>query len=72
MSKFYGRGSDSESESSSGDDEPIQKAPIITTAYDDLSDEEEESGKRIVRSAKDKRYDEIKGLLRKIRNFRKK
>ena len=34
-------------------------------------DEEEEVGKRIVRSAKEKRYEEMVGLIKKIRNFRK-
>lgn len=37
-----------------------------------LSDEEEEiASKRIVRSAKEKRYEEMYGLVKKIRTFRK-
>ncbi|XP_017794023.1 PREDICTED: eukaryotic translation initiation factor 3 subunit C isoform X2 [Habropoda laboriosa] len=66
MSRFFATGSDSESDSAS-EEEQIQRAP--TTAFT-FSDEEEET-KRVVRSTKEKRYEEIANLIKLIRNYKK-
>ncbi|XP_065365981.1 eukaryotic translation initiation factor 3 subunit C [Calliphora vicina] len=67
MSRFFATGSDSESESN---DEDVQ-APIYskTSAYQ-FSDDEEEV-KRVVRSTKEKRYENISALIKTIRNHKK-
>jgi hypothetical protein len=44
---------------------------IILMENNPLSNEDEESGKRIVRSAKEKRYEEMLGHVKKIKNFKK-
>ncbi|KAE8577635.1 hypothetical protein XENTR_v10022989 [Xenopus tropicalis] len=72
MSRFFATGSDSESESSLSGDEILPKPvggtfgkqPII------LSDDEEDT-KRVVRSAKDKRFEELTNLIKTIRNAMK-
>ncbi|OAD60074.1 Eukaryotic translation initiation factor 3 subunit C [Eufriesea mexicana] len=66
MSRFFATGSDSESDSAS-EEEQVQRAP--TTAFT-FSDEEEET-KRVVRSTKEKRYEEIANLIKLIRNYKK-
>ncbi|KAG7197132.1 hypothetical protein KM043_007219 [Ampulex compressa] len=66
MSRFFATGSDSESDSAP-EIEQVQRAP--TTAFT-FSDEEEET-KRVVRSTKEKRYEEIANLIKLIRNYKK-
>uniref|UniRef100_A0A1L8DS53 Eukaryotic translation initiation factor 3 subunit C n=1 Tax=Nyssomyia neivai TaxID=330878 RepID=A0A1L8DS53_9DIPT len=68
MPRFFATGSsDSESESLS-DDEQIAHKPV--TAQFSFSDDEEEV-KRIVRSTKEKRYEELSNIIKNIRNYRK-
>ncbi|KAL1487629.1 hypothetical protein ABEB36_015718 [Hypothenemus hampei] len=66
MSRFFA-GSDSDSDSSS-EEEVIQRpaGPTIFTFSDD-----EEEVKRVVRSAKQKRYEELNNIIKQIRNFKK-
>ncbi|XP_076653225.1 eukaryotic translation initiation factor 3 subunit C [Halictus rubicundus] len=66
MSRFFATGSDSETESAS-EEEQITRGP---TAAFTFSDEEEET-KRVVRSTKEKRYEEIANLIKLIRNYKK-
>ncbi|XP_057332990.1 eukaryotic translation initiation factor 3 subunit C [Microplitis mediator] len=66
MSKFFTTGTDSESDSSS-EEEQIQRAPATNFTF---SDEEEET-KRVVRSTKEKRYEDIKNCIKLIRNYKK-
>lgn len=68
MSRFFAGGSDSESESSSGDELPIKiQQPIQPQiVYSD-----EEDVKRVVRSAKEKRFEELSNIIKNIRNFKK-
>ncbi|XP_043257448.1 eukaryotic translation initiation factor 3 subunit C isoform X2 [Colletes gigas] len=66
MSRFFATGSDSESDSAS-EEEQIQRAPATAFTF---SDEEEET-KRVVRSTKEKRYEEIANLIKLIRNYKK-
>ncbi|XP_012288654.1 eukaryotic translation initiation factor 3 subunit C [Orussus abietinus] len=66
MSRFFATGTDSESDSSS-EEEQIQRAPAAAFTF---SDEEEET-KRVVRSTKEKRYEEITNLIKLIRNYKK-
>ncbi|XP_019877854.1 eukaryotic translation initiation factor 3 subunit C isoform X2 [Aethina tumida] len=65
MSRFFA-GTESDSDSSS-EEEQIQRpqAPVYT-----FSDDEEEV-KRVVRSAKEKRYEELMNIIKQIRNFKK-
>ncbi|KNC34096.1 hypothetical protein FF38_06471 [Lucilia cuprina] len=67
MSRFFATGSDSESDS---ENEEVQ-APIYskTSAYQ-FSDDEEEV-KRVVRSTKEKRYENLTALIKNIRNHKK-
>lgn len=70
MSRFFATGSDSESESESSEEEQIpQKATAITSAYA-FSDDEEET-KRVVRSTREKRYEEITEIIKQIKNHKK-
>lgn len=67
MSRFFaGGGSDSDSESSS-DSEVVARpaAPQFT-----FSDEEEDV-KRVVRSTKEKRYEDLSNIIKNIRNYKK-
>ncbi|EDS41375.1 eukaryotic translation initiation factor 3 subunit 8 [Culex quinquefasciatus] len=66
MSRFFAGGSESDSDSSS-DSEPIQRqtAPQFT-----FSDEEEDV-KRVVRSTKEKRYEDLSNIIKSIRNYKK-
>lgn len=67
MSRFFATGSDSESDSSSEDEQIVQRpAPATFTFSDD-----EEEVKRVVRSTKDKRYEDITNLIKVIRNHKK-
>ncbi|TRY74190.1 hypothetical protein DNTS_004357 [Danionella cerebrum] len=72
MSRFFATGSDSESEESSSADEITPKAPGTTFNKQALllSDDEEDT-KRVVRSAKDKRFEELTNLIKTIRNAMK-
>uniref|UniRef100_A0AAY4DKL7 Eukaryotic translation initiation factor 3 subunit C n=1 Tax=Denticeps clupeoides TaxID=299321 RepID=A0AAY4DKL7_9TELE len=72
MSRFFATGSDSESEESSSADEITPKATGTTLTKQALllSDEEEDT-KRLVRSAKDKRFEELTNLIKTIRNAMK-
>lgn len=70
MSRFFATGSESESESSSSEEEPLpQKSTAITSAFT-FSDEEEET-KRVVRSAREKRYEELVEIIKQIKNHKK-
>ncbi|CAB0039637.1 unnamed protein product [Trichogramma brassicae] len=66
MSRFFATGSDSESDTSSKE-EQIQRAPAAAFTYSD----DEEDTKRVVRSAKEKRYGEIKNAIKLIGNQKK-
>ncbi|XP_022831512.1 eukaryotic translation initiation factor 3 subunit C [Spodoptera litura] len=66
MSRFFATGTDSESESSS-EDEPVVRAPAPVYTF---SDDEEET-KRVVRSMKEKRYEELEAIIHSLRNHRK-
>lgn len=68
MSRFFGTASDSESESEISEEEVPQRPTAVPTYT--FSDDEEEQ-KRIVRSAKEKRFEELKDLIRQIKNFKK-
>ncbi|XP_053496606.1 eukaryotic translation initiation factor 3 subunit C [Ictalurus furcatus] len=72
MSRFFATGSDSESEESSSADEITPKATGTTFNKQALllSDDEEDT-KRVVRSAKDKRFEELTNLIKTIRNAMK-
>ncbi|KAB5555289.1 hypothetical protein PHYPO_G00032000 [Pangasianodon hypophthalmus] len=72
MSRFFATGSDSESEESSSADEIAPKATGATFNKQALllSDDEEDT-KRVVRSAKDKRFEELTNLIKTIRNAMK-
>ncbi|CAH3149908.1 unnamed protein product [Porites lobata] len=70
-SKFFAAGS-SESESSASEDEqPVVQKPaaIITKAFV-FSDDEEET-KRVVRSQKDKRFEELTNSIKQLKNHKK-
>lgn len=69
MSRFF-MGSDSESESSSSDTELAPKTTAKPAAVYQFSDEEEET-KREVRSAKDKRFEELKNIMKNMANHKK-
>lgn len=66
MSRFFAGGSESDTDSSS-DSEPVQRqtAPQFT-----FSDEEEDV-KRVVRSTKEKRYEDLSNIIKSIRNYKK-
>lgn len=70
MSRFFAK-SDSESEESSSDDEITEKAPGATFKQSLLLSDDEEDTKRVVRSAKDKRFEELTNLIKTIRNAMK-
>uniref|UniRef100_A0A673GE71 Eukaryotic translation initiation factor 3 subunit C n=1 Tax=Sinocyclocheilus rhinocerous TaxID=307959 RepID=A0A673GE71_9TELE len=72
MSRFFATGSDSESEESSSADEITPKATGTTFSKQALllSDDEEDT-KRVVRSAKDKRFEELTNIIKTIRNAMK-
>ncbi|KAG2463502.1 EIF3C factor, partial [Polypterus senegalus] len=72
MSRFFATGSDSESEETSSGDEVIPKQVGTTFAKQPvlLSDDEEDT-KRVVRSTKDKRFEELTNIIKTIRNAMK-
>ncbi|KAH8399107.1 hypothetical protein KR215_002291 [Drosophila sulfurigaster] len=67
MSRFFANGSDSESESS---EEEVQLQNYNKAANFQFSDDEEEV-KRVVRSTKEKRYENLTGIIKTIRNHKK-
>uniref|UniRef100_A0A3Q3W0L5 Eukaryotic translation initiation factor 3 subunit C n=1 Tax=Mola mola TaxID=94237 RepID=A0A3Q3W0L5_MOLML len=71
MSRFFATGSDSESEESSSADEITPKAPGTTFKQSLLLSDDEEDTKRVVRSAKDKRFEELTNFIKTIRNAMK-
>ncbi|XP_051530931.1 eukaryotic translation initiation factor 3 subunit C-like isoform X1 [Myxocyprinus asiaticus] len=71
MSRFFATGSDSESEESSSDEEITPKASGTTLKQALLLSDDEEDTKRVVRSAKDKRFEELTNLIKTIRNAMK-
>ncbi|XP_059146411.1 eukaryotic translation initiation factor 3 subunit C-like isoform X2 [Physella acuta] len=70
MSRFFRAGSDSESESESSDDGIQESRPIAQTRAMQFSDDEEET-KRVVRSEKDKRFEEILTIIKQLKNHKK-
>uniref|UniRef100_A0A7N8XXK9 Eukaryotic translation initiation factor 3 subunit C n=1 Tax=Mastacembelus armatus TaxID=205130 RepID=A0A7N8XXK9_9TELE len=74
MSRFFATGSDSESEESSSTEEITPKASGTTfkqSVQSLLLSDDEEDTKRVVRSAKDKRFEELTNLIKTIRNAMK-
>ncbi|XP_067935019.1 eukaryotic translation initiation factor 3 subunit C-like [Watersipora subatra] len=69
MSRFFA-GSDSESESSSSEEDvmPTRSAPTRAVAW---SDSDDEDAKRVVKSEKEKRFDELADIIKQSRNYRK-
>ncbi|XP_077289049.1 eukaryotic translation initiation factor 3 subunit c isoform X2 [Arctopsyche grandis] len=66
MSRFFATGTDSESESSS-EEEQVSRQPPMTFTF---SDDEEET-RRVVRSTKEKRFEELTSIIKNIRNYKK-
>jgi len=66
MSRFFATGADTESDSSSEEEQVIHQPTATFTFSDD-----EEDTKRVVRSAKEKRYEELTNNIKQIRNFKK-
>lgn len=67
MSRFFaGGGSDSDSESSS-DSEVVARPAAPQFSFSD----EEEDVKRVVRSTKEKRYEDLSNIIKNIRNYKK-
>lgn len=62
--------SDSESSDSESDVEVIREPQMPTNFMARLSDDEEDA-KRVVRSAKVKRYEELNSVIKNIKNYRK-
>uniref|UniRef100_A0A8C4ZYZ2 Eukaryotic translation initiation factor 3 subunit C n=1 Tax=Gadus morhua TaxID=8049 RepID=A0A8C4ZYZ2_GADMO len=71
MSRFFATGSDSESEESSSADEITPKTSGPNFRQSLLLSDDEEDTKRVVRSAKDKRFEELTNLIKTIRNAMK-
>ncbi|NP_001171836.1 eukaryotic translation initiation factor 3 subunit C [Saccoglossus kowalevskii] len=73
MSRFFATGSSTESSSDESDDDiaPVQQKPAAPAARVFMFSDEEEDTKRVVRSAKDKRFDEIKSSIKQIKNHKK-
>uniref|UniRef100_A0A3B4D056 Eukaryotic translation initiation factor 3 subunit C n=1 Tax=Pygocentrus nattereri TaxID=42514 RepID=A0A3B4D056_PYGNA len=71
MSRFFATGSDSESEESSSAEEITPKATGTAFNKNLLLSDDEEDTKRVVRSAKDKRFEELTNLIKTIRNAMK-
>eukprot|EP00745_Piridium_sociabile_P042388 TRINITY_DN85371_c0_g1_i1.p1 TRINITY_DN85371_c0_g1~~TRINITY_DN85371_c0_g1_i1.p1 ORF type:complete len:942 (-),score=320.40 TRINITY_DN85371_c0_g1_i1:456-3281(-) len=69
MSRFFQAGSDSETESESEEEVPTQRPAQPTRAYQ-LSDDEEDT-KRVVRSEKDKRYEDLRNIIKTLQNHKK-
>lgn len=62
--------SDSESESETSEEEVINEPTGISAAAFAFSEDEEDT-KRVVRSAKEKRYEELKNIIKNIKNYKK-
>ncbi|CAB3988347.1 eukaryotic translation initiation factor 3 subunit C-like isoform X1 [Paramuricea clavata] len=74
MSRFFtARSSGSEDESSDDAQVIVQKpaATVASRAHFLFSDEEDEDTKRVVRSQKDKRFDEISSITKQLKNHKK-
>ncbi|XP_063226776.1 eukaryotic translation initiation factor 3 subunit C-like [Bacillus rossius redtenbacheri] len=69
MSRFFARGSDSDSETSSEEEEVLVRPhkPVVAFAVSD----DEDDVKRVARPIKEKRYEEVTGLIKNIRSFKK-
>nr|KAI8738451.1 eukaryotic translation initiation factor 3 subunit C-like; partial [Biomphalaria glabrata] len=70
MSRFFRAGSDSESESESSGDEIQEIRTAAPTRALQISDDEEET-RRVVRSEKDKRFEEIRTIIKQLKNHKK-
>lgn len=66
MSRFFAGGSDSDSDSSS-ESELVVRQPVAQFTFSD----EEEDVKRVVRSKKEKRYEDLSNIIKTIRNHKK-
>ncbi|XP_058120521.1 eukaryotic translation initiation factor 3 subunit C isoform X1 [Anopheles ziemanni] len=66
MSRFFAGGSDSDSDSSS-ESEPVVRQPAAQFTFSD----DEEDVKRVVRSKKEKRYEDLSNIIKSIRNHKK-
>lgn len=71
MSRFFGTAFDSESESGSSSDEAPARPQHFLPVKSFMQSDEEEDTKRVVRSAKEKRYEELTNLIKQIRNHKK-
>lgn len=60
--------SDSETESESSEEETVKEPAISSAAF--VFSEDEEDTKRVVRSAKEKRYEELKNIIKSIKNYK--
>merc|ERR1719278_2300772 len=71
MSKWFAANSDSDSSSSSSssDSEDERGAQHQPSAF--LMSDDEEETKRVVRSAREKRYEALNGIIHNIRNSKK-
>ncbi|XP_027052968.1 eukaryotic translation initiation factor 3 subunit C-like [Pocillopora damicornis] len=70
-SKFFAAGSSESESSDSGDEQPaVSKPATITTKSFMFSDDEEET-KRVVRSQKDKRFEELTNSIKQLKNHKK-
>jgi len=69
-SRFFKHLSESESESSEAESDTPAPVKTLATAYT-FSDDDEEETKRVVRSTKDKRFEELQTLIKQARNHRK-
>lgn len=69
MSRFFQAGSDSETETESEEEVQTQRPAIPVRAYQ-LSDDEEDT-KRVVRSEKDKRYEDLRNIIKTLKNHKK-
>merc|ERR1719414_594368 len=69
MSKWFAANSDSESSSSSSDSEDERGAQHQPSAF--LMSDDEEETKRVVRSAREKRYEALNQIIKNIRNSKK-
>lgn len=69
-SRFFATGSSSESDSEPSDEEVITQAKPVAPTRFFMSDDEEDT-KRVVRSAKSKRHEEIMDVIKNMSNQRK-
>jgi len=71
MSRFFAVNSDSESESSSSEEDVPQPRTVSAKQPTFQFSDDEEDVKRVVRSAKDKRYEELQGIIKTMKNHKK-